>query len=332
MTVRPQFGRLYGRVENLVDASQMVAQETGDPQWKIAADIVQCKLRWGASRSDYLILRFFELSRTQRSTYVTHRIAKKLEAKYNDPQFIQCFRDKALFATKFEKFFGRDWVALAGLDFDTFRGFLADKRYIIYKPLNKLGGEGVKKLDTKDFDDHAMLYEYLRGKHGDNGIIEGWIVQHDSVSKIYDKAVNPIRIITVLENGKCNILYATFTIGNGLEVANASLGDMIARVDLASGEVDSPAQTETWQVYYKHPISGCDIPGFRIPYWDGIIELVDRASRVVPEVGYVGWDIAVTPEGPILIEGNDNPGWTSQQMSSHLPERIGNRALYERFL
>ena len=48
------------------------------------------------------------------------------------------------------------------------------------------------------------------------------------------------------------------------------LGDMVARVDLASGGV-SPAQTDTGQVYDKHPAAGYNIPGFRIPYWSDIL-------------------------------------------------------------
>jgi hypothetical protein len=328
--------KLLGRVErfgsDLAHASRSVAKETGDPEWKVASDIIRCRLRWGANISDYLILRFFELSRSQRSTYVTHRLTRKLRAKYNNVQFRHYFRNKALFATKFEDFFSRDWVALEGLDFETFRRFVAGKRYIVSKPVDSGHGSGVEKLDINKFQDDAMLYQYLRARYGDNGMIEDCIAQHDSISKIYKKAVNPIRIITILQNGKCNILYATFTIGNGREVANTSLGDMVARVDLASGEIVSPAQTDTGQVYDKHPSTGYNIPGFRIPYWNDILELANRASRVVPEIGYVGWDIAVTPEGPILIEGNDDPRWTSQQMSSHLPGRIGNRATYERFL
>lgn len=202
----------------------------------------------------------------------------------------------------------------------------------MYKPLDGLGGIGVEKLDIEEFQDDAIFYQYLRDKHGSSGILEDWIVQHESISAIYDKSVNPIRIITVSQNGNCNVLYATITIGNGREVANTSLGDMAARVDLTSGEITSPAQTDTWQVYENHPITGHTIPGFKIPYWDDIIKLVDQASRVVPEIGYVGWDIAVTPEGPILIEGNNSPGWTSQQLSAQVPDKIGNRALYESFL
>lgn len=229
-------------------------------------------MRWGALPYDYLFFRFFELSKSQRSTYVTSGLSRKLRAKYSNVQFTHFFRDKVLFATKFGEFFGRDWVSLEGLGFDTFGKFIAGKRYII------------------------------------------------------------IRIITVLQNGNCNILHAALTLGNGREISNAACGDMVAPINLASGEIEFPAQDETGRIYYEHPMTGHTIAGFKIPYWDDIIKLIDQASRVVPEIGYVGWDVGVTPEGPILIEGNFAPGHWFQQLPAHLPGKIGNRAVYERFL
>lgn len=210
--------------------------------------------------------------------------------------------------------------------------FIAGKRYIMYKPLDLYKGIGAEKLDIERFEDDAILYQYLRGKHGGRGILEDWIVQHDSISEIYSMAVNPVRIITILQNGNCNIIHASLTIGNGREVSNAACGDMVAPISLDSGEIEFPAQDETGQIYEKHPITGRTIPGFKIPYWDDIIELVNQASRVVPQIGYVGWDVGVTPERPILIEGNFAPGHWFQQLPAHLPGKIGNRAMYERFL
>ncbi len=107
---------------------------------------------------------------------------------------------------------------------------------------------------------------------------------------------------------------------------------MVALIGLSSGEIEFPAQDETQQLYDKHLITGHAIPGSKISYWDDIIGLVDKASKVVPEIGYVGWDVGVTPEGPILIEGNHNPGYRYQQLPAHLLGKIGNRAIYERFL
>ena len=35
---------------------------------------------------------------------------------------------------------------------------------------------------------------------------------------------------------------------------------------------------------------------------------------MIPEVRTVGWDLAISNEGPVLVEGNDNWGKTTMQI------------------
>ena len=60
-------------------------------------------------------------------------------------------------------------------------------------------------------------------------------------------------------------------------------------------------------VYEKHPQTGETIKGFKFPYWNEAIELCKKACQEIPEMGYVGWDVAFTPEGPLFVEANEFP-------------------------
>lgn len=325
-------GTLGFAANTLLQVSATVAETTRTPRWRVAIDIMRCAQRWGATPNDYLFFRFFELSERERGTYVVHRISRRLVARYNDVQSVKYFQDKTLFAERFADLYGRNWAAVSRLDLSALTEFVASKETIIYKPSNLMKAMGVEKLNIVDYPSLAALLKYLKEHHGGRGIIEDWIIQHSSISAIYSRAVNPVRVITILKDNDCHILNATLTIGNGRDVANASCGDMVAPIELDSGIIAFPAQDETGRIYHEHPATGHEIEGFRIPYWAEIIKLVDQASRVTPEVGYVGWDIAVTPRGPILIEGNHNPGYRFQQLPAHLPARIGNAARYRSFL
>jgi hypothetical protein len=54
-----------------------------------------------------------------------------------------------------------------------------------------------------------------------------------------------------------------------------------------------------------HPDTGLDITGRTIPEMPQIIELVQRAhAKMCPGVPMVGWDVAVTPTGLMLLEAN----------------------------
>jgi Sugar-transfer associated ATP-grasp len=48
-----------------------------------------------------------------------------------------------------------------------------------------------------------------------------------------------------------------------------------------------------------------DHVALRLPYWDEVKNLAARAARAVAPLRYVGWEIALTNDGPVVIEGND---------------------------
>ena len=36
--------------------------------------------------------------------------------------------------------------------------------------------------------------------------------------------------------------------------------------------------------------------------------MIQDAAQQLPDLRFIGWDIAITPEGPELVEGNTRPG------------------------
>ena len=62
------------------------------------------------------------------------------------------------------------------------------------------------------------------------------------------------------------------------------------------------------------------------------IEFAKECAMVVPQTRHVGWDIAITPDGPALIEGNDYPGTDLCQLAAHFPEKQGLWPYYKEIL
>jgi hypothetical protein len=58
--------------------------------------------------------------------------------------------------------------------------------------------------------------------------------------------------------------------------------------------------------YRSHPVTGQDFYGFQLPLWDEIKETAAAAARAFPLVRTIGWDIAATNRGPVILEGNDH--------------------------
>lgn len=105
-----------------------------------------------------------------------------------------------------------------------------------------------------------------------------------------------------------HIICAYFRIGNnGKCVDNFNSGGMVAPVDEKTGTVTQLAIDKQKNVYEKHPQTGETIKGFKFPYWNEAIEFCKKACQEIPEMGYVGWDVAFTPEGPLFVEANEFP-------------------------
>ena len=94
---------------------------------------------------------------------------------------------------------------------------------------------------------------------------------------------------------------------------NLNRGGIASIIDLASGEL-GPAQafdvSEVMRgiVYDRHPQTGQPIAGRRLPRWEDVIALGVKAHEQFEGFHSIGWDIAITSDGPLLIEGNHDWG------------------------
>ena len=107
---------------------------------------------------------------------------------------------------------------------------------------------------------------------------------------------------------------------------NFHAGGLAYPLDLETGRVSGPGRNNRdLNEYVHHPGSLIFMPGFQVPFWPQVTGLVRQAMDRVPSLGYVGWDVAVRPEGPELIEGNVSwPGGNIIQF-----DRVGKRPLLE---
>ncbi|MFR0733141.1 MAG: sugar-transfer associated ATP-grasp domain-containing protein [Oscillospiraceae bacterium] len=98
-------------------------------------------------------------------------------------------------------------------------------------------------------------------------------------------------------------------VGSGQgHVDNISSGGMYTLVG-PQGELEFPAFCDQTGLYYdRHPVTGVAFRGYRLPFFREAVELCCQAAQVEPRLGYIGWDVAVTPDGPVLVEGNNLPG------------------------
>ena len=117
--------------------------------------------------------------------------------------------------------------------------------------------------------------------------------------------VNTVRIATYRLNGKTVLLFAALRTGiKGQIVDSGGAGGLAATINLETGIVISNGRNRLGEFFESHPDSKTVYKGFQIPEWEGLRRLAQTLSLVVPEQLYVGWDLAHTDNGWIMIEGN----------------------------
>ena len=86
---------------------------------------------------------------------------------------------------------------------------------------------------------------------------------------------------------------------------NFHTGGVAYPLELETGKVTGPGRNNVdIKDFERHPGTDFTMPGFTVPCWQEVKACVMQGMDRVPSLGYVGWDVAVTPEGPELIEGN----------------------------
>src|SRR5699024_9118070 len=184
---------------------------------------------------------------------------------------------------------------------DEARSWLSEQNVVFAKPSKGVEGKGVTRLVVGDDIDKTINYCL----NNNLDLIEESIVQHEDMNVLYPDAINTIRFITLVENDGVKILGASLRMGNGGHVDNAAAGGVYASIDVTTGKLDSVAFKSSGVKYTKHPITNHPIEEFQIPFWDDVVKMCKKAALEVPDVRCVGWDVAISEKGPLLIEGND---------------------------
>ena len=309
--------------KKMSEAINAVHERSGKTKLGIFLDMCWCTLRYGSGYYDYEIFAFYNLSAKLRKTYVTRFISKKLNIFMNDVEYCHIFDNKDEFYEKFGEYTGRSYLDMSNATAEDVTKFVEGKEQIFCKLRSKTCGIGCERLNIADFENVQALYDYLKEK--EFYTIEDVIKNHPDISKMYDNAVNSMRIITMLDKDqKPHCMYIVQKIGlNGSIIDNNC---MFSPVDIETGCIKYPAHsgdTTLGIIYEEHPNTHVKIQGYKIPFVKEAVAMCFEAALKVPQVRYVGWDVAVTEKGPIIIEGNTYCAHDFWQLPPHTPDKVG---------
>lgn len=265
-----------------------------------------------------------------RDTYISqYGDNSRIYRQFINKDEIKYLKDKKEFNKKFEKFLGREILNINPNNFKEFNSFLDRNKNIFAKNPILMGGKGVEYIETDKLD-RKKLFERLLLE--EKNIIEQPIVQCEEMAKLSVNSVNTIRIGTAIDSkGNIRIIYFVLRVsGSKSFLDNASQGGYWTLLS-DDGEIIKPMYKNLPKEYIttKNPITGFNYLGFKVPKFDEVKALVLEAASMCKGLRYVGWDIAITDNGPILIEGNDFPTTELYQAYIHMEDGKGKVKLFE---
>ncbi len=266
-----------------------------------ALSCVVCK----SGLQDYLNYKFYDKSWKERREYATigyqHEFYK-LAAHWDYAPF---FSNKVNFHKNFKKFVKRKCITYDdGLK--KVQKFIEEHDAVVRKPINGLGGANVEKIDTKDIKNIEEFYEKLKE---DNCFLEELVIQNKEWSKLNPKSLNTVRVVTYALNGKSKVLFAVARIGSGKSIVdNFHQGGVGVKVDILNGCLEGNTIDKANNESPFTSMTKVKVDGFKIPFWDEIVKMTQEAALVNENVNIVGWDVGITDDGPVIIEGNRGPG------------------------
>lgn len=198
-----------------------------------------------------------------------------------------------------------------------------DEDFVV-KPANGHWGEEVgiyRRLDGRLADSHGSplapddLYDLMqRHDRFSNWVVQERLRNHPDILRLSGtEAIQCARMITlVAASGKPELVWAHFrAIAGDAPYDNFRVGERGSlRVEIARGDgrlgraVGLAPEGMGFIEVDIHPKTGVAFAGFRLPFWPQACGLVEEAaSRLVP-LQTLGWDVAFTPNGPVIIEAN----------------------------
>ena len=283
-------------------------------------DEIVCFLLYGSAPDDYYQYEFYRLSPSERNKFITWRRSRKL-IKENGPD-AEAIVEKDRFNKRFEAYLNRDWIDLQSASPEMFRAFLKKHGSAFMKPLGGACGKGIFILSAEEFERDGCDVEKYRGF-----IAEEVLQQHETISRLNPNAVNTIRVLTY----RGEILLAVLKLGTGDSIVdNQHAKGLNGNIDLETGITNSVFYDLEYNPYYRHPDTGEMLLGVEIPHWQELKEKVASAAKELSEVPYLGWDVAITPDGVAIIEANEAPGHDLAQGAAKIGVYQQIREIYKR--
>jgi hypothetical protein len=338
--MKPQMLRRY--IADTIKKSLEARQITGKPVLSQLTEML--KLHFSEGKITPVEYFNFELYNDQlfsfaaKCDFVGDRGKEKLHADFNNLHWRAMATDKILFyilmrglglrIPKLYAVYGPARRALNGVPCITDAGVMRDflQTGISYpffaKPVR--GAHGIGGIAVNSFDrgndtlllrtgQEVRVHDFVTNllRLDERGyIFQECLVPHPEIRQACGDTLSTIRmIVLLLDSGPC-LFRAYWRIPRASNMtdnfARGRLGNLVGQIDLKSGRVlEAIAGVGASRTLAKvHPDTGRPIIGMILPDWQDAVKTCLSTATALPALRLQHWDVAMCPDGPLLVEVN----------------------------
>ena|GEM_PF-991591 len=316
----------------MLTAGRSLSKATGKT---LTSQIVEMTGLWfknGIDPPSYYAQDFYKAARLRDVRHYLTRFETKngllgaLNKLTPNPFLVNEMSDKAFFAECCEKFCIPHPKKLLTVNVDTveLHGHPDDLATSLFcKPQKGIGAKHTMTFryvspgryadkDDQQFDLEGVIAVLKRASSVRPMLVQPWLENHPSISDLALDSLITIRVVTCInEQQKPEVALAMLRLLSILEPHWQHLpdGEYAAPIDLVSGEMGlfTGDNFKTAHLRYeRHPVTDAPIKGRVLSEWDAIRKTAISTHAAFPHRVIIGWDIALTNIGPVVLEGNSN--------------------------
>lgn len=288
-------------IKELLVTSKLEQQRSNKNRLGLILDMLHCRYRYGTTIPNYRAFGFALIDKKYRKEYFTghefSRFVEEIDKDHSDDKY-----DTYL---KYKNYYHRDIVHLLFDQPKTIDHFLKKHRCFFAKKTLSYGGYGVEYV----IDPSAAKIEQL--KHDGYHMFEEEIQQHPEVSQLNPTSVNTLRVVTIRgEDNSISFLPCILRVGSGGKVDNVSSGGgaYLLIDDDGSAILNGLYQENIDYIKDMQQLNPVNMPeDFKVPYYQQALEMCQTMAIQSPQYRIIGWDIAISKKGPVLVELNLHP-------------------------
>jgi hypothetical protein len=216
---------------------------------------------------------------------------------------------------------------------EALRAFLLDARHypIFGKPVESYQSLGALALLDCDAASGELIAVGDKRLKVDETLDD--IEKHYAAGYLFQKMVKPHRdLIPVIGERLATVRLLTIATPEGPKAFRAGwklpaagnvadnfwrAGNMLAGLDFETGRVLRVTSGMGFDMkdVTRHPDTGAELIGLQVPDWGKMKAVAVEGAKALRHFGMIGWDMAPTDDGPVIVEANETPDFALVQVA-----------------